>query len=82
MTGVQTCALPISVFERALAGIVRIGTANPDATVAAVSHDLPIRALVATLGRGGDEAFWTFPLPNCGTVTLELGADGVLAIAK
>ncbi len=60
--------------RRLTEAIEAIAHLHPADAVAIVSHDVPIRAIVAGLRGYEDEEFWAFPLPTASWVRLEITA--------
>lgn len=69
-----------SVLERFTEALRLLAQGN--ALTVAVSHDLPIRALLAALDHSGDQTFWGAPLPNCAIVVIDASPDGALQLAQ
>jgi len=68
------------VERRVLAALRRIGERHPGAACAAVSHEIPIRLVVAPLADVRGPAVWELPVPT-GSVTELRFAGGTLALA-
>lgn len=77
-TPVETVA---SVAGRISTAVRQIAARHEGGVVTAVSHDVPIRALVSTLLGYDGERFWTFPLPTC-SITEIRATGGDLSIEE
>ncbi|MEX0991716.1 MAG: histidine phosphatase family protein [Actinomycetota bacterium] len=69
------------VAERTLEALCAVSRRHPDSTVAVVSHDVPIRALLSQLLGFEGERFWTFPLPTASATVLAV-TDGQVEVLE
>jgi probable phosphoglycerate mutase len=68
----------LDVEQRVVAALERIGARHDGAVCAAVSHEIPIRLVIAHVADLAGSAMWEFDLPT-GSVT-RLGWDGFLTL--
>jgi broad specificity phosphatase PhoE len=63
------------VERRVLAALTRIGRRHDGSAVAAVSHEIPIRLVIANLAGIDGSAFWAFALPTGAVTELRFERD-------
>jgi probable phosphoglycerate mutase len=70
-----------NVRRRTLAALGRIGQAHNGSAAAAVSHEIPIRLVVAHLAAIDGAAIWDLDLPTCSVTRLRFD-DGALSLGS
>jgi broad specificity phosphatase PhoE len=72
------------VASRTADALATMAARHPDEQIGAVSHSVPIRALISRLKGIDDDRFWTMSVPTCSVTELwiDSGTIEIVALPK